>query len=165
MAVSKLHLAFGDMEREFAVLREMLSRVPDDKFDWKPHEKSWTMGQLSCHLVDLLWWQVCTPEMDGIDMSKKWDKTEASTQAELLEAFDTKATQLREVFARTTEKTLDEPWTLSYAGTEYFTMPKADVLRMYGISHIAHHRGQLTVYLRLNDVPLPPSYGPSADER
>ena len=164
MSIDPLDLAFGDMEYEFAVTRKMLSRVPDHCFDWRPHEKSWTMGQLACHVVDLLWWGVITLEEDGIDMSQPWPKTEASTQAELMAKYEGNEKQLREVLDRTTMGTLEEPWTMSYGSQVFFTEPKWVVFRRFVISHIVHHRAQLSVYLRINDVPLPGSYGPSADE-
>ncbi len=164
MAIDPLQLAFGDMEYELGVTRKMLSRVPDDGFNWRPHKKSWTMGELASHIVDLLWWQVITLEKDGIDMSKPWPKTKVSTQAELMTAFDSNEHKLLATLGRTTEDTLSEPWTLQYGDQVYFTESKATVLRRFGISHLVHHRAQLSVYLRMNDVPLPPSYGPTADE-
>ena len=97
-------------------------------------------------------------------MAKTWPRTEASTQEELIAKYEAKEKQLREVFDRTTVDTLTEPWTLSYGPQVFFTEPKADVLRRFGISHLVHHRAQLSVYLRINDVPLPKSYGPTADE-
>ncbi len=164
MTADPLYLAFGDMDHELGVTRKMLSRIPDDRFDWRPHKKSWTMGELASHIVNLLWWQVMTLEEDGIDMSQPWPKTEASTQEELIAAFNANEKNLLEVLGRTTVDTLSEPWTLSHEDQVYFTEPKATVLRRYGISHLVHHRAQLSIYLRMNDVPLPPSYGPTADE-
>ncbi len=164
MSIDPLHLAFGDMEHEFAVTREMLSRVPDNCFDWRPHKKSWTMGQLACHTVDLLWFSAFILEEDGLDMAKTWPRSEASTQEELVAKYDAYEKQLREVIERTTVDSLGEPWTLSYGPQIFFTRPRADVLRYLGISHLVHHRAQLSVYLRINDVPLPKSYGPTADE-
>jgi len=164
MNINPLDLAFGDIDHELAVTRKMLSRVPDNCFDWRPHEKSWTMGQLACHIVDLLWWQVITLEKDGIDMAQPWPKTEATSQNSLVEAFDEKESTLRSTLKNTTIETLSESWTLRYADQIYFTEPKSVVLRRYGISHLIHHRAQLSVYLRINSIPLPPSYGPSADE-
>ena len=165
MALDPLYLAFGDTEHELAVTREMLSRVPDDRFDWRPHEKSWTMGELASHIVDLLWWQVVTLEQDGIDMAQPWPKTEATSQESLIAAFDVNEAKLRSVLKATTVDTLIEPWTLSYGEQEIFTESKATVLRRFGISHVIHHRAQLSIYLRMNDVPLPKSYGPTADEQ
>ncbi len=164
MVTDPLYLAFGDMDYELGVTRKMLSRIPDSSFDWSPHHKSWTMGELACHIVNLLWWQVVTLEEDGIDMSQPLPKTNASTQAELLTAFDANEKNLLEVFQRTTIDMLSEPWTLRHGDQVYFTMPKVTVLRRFGISHLVHHRAQLSVYLRMNDIPLPPSYGPTADE-
>ena len=164
MATDALSLAFGDIDYELGVTRKMLSRIPDDSFDWYPHQKSWTMGELASHIVDLLWWQMITLERDGIDMSQPCPKTKAATQHELIAAFDANKTKLLDVLSHTTVDTLAEPWTLCYGDQVYFTEPKAVVLRRYGISHLVHHRAQLSVYLRMNDVPLPPSYGPTADE-
>ncbi len=164
MTINPLDLAFGDIDHELSVTREMLSRVPDDKFDWKPHEKSWSMGQLASHIVDLLWWQVTTLEEDGIDMFEPWIKTEATSQKSLLEAFDEKESILRQTLNKTTLETLAESWTLRFGDHVYFTEPKSVVLRRYGINHLIHHRAQLSIYLRINSIPLPPSYGPTADE-
>ncbi len=165
MALDPLYLAFGDTEYELAVTRKMLSRVPDTHFDWKPHEKSWTMGELASHIVDLLWWQVVTLEQDGIDMAQPSPKTQATSQKELMAAFDANEIKLRTTLESVTVDTLAEPWTLHYGEQVYFTEPKATVLRRFGISHTVHHRAQLSIYLRMNDIPLPPSYGPSADEQ
>ena len=165
MPLSKLHLAFGDAEREMATTRRMLERLPNDSWDWQPHVKSFTLGQLACHLVDLLWWQVVTLEQPGIDTAKPWPRTSSGNRDDLLAAFDAHVETLRATFAQTREATLEEPWTLSFGEHEVFTQPKGDVLRVFGLSHVAHHRGQLSVYLRMLDVPLPPSYGPSADEQ
>ena len=164
MSLDPLQLAFGDMEYEFAVTRKMLSCVPDDCFDWRPHKKSWTMGQLAGHTVDLFWFGAVILEEDGLDMAKTWPRTEASTQAELMAQYETYEKQLRKVLDRTTVDTLAEPWTLSHGPQVFFTEPKWVVFRRLGISHIIHHRAQLSVYLRMNDVEPPGSYGPTADE-
>lgn len=164
MATDPLFLAYGDINYELDVTHNMLSRVPDSCFDWRPHQKSFTMGELASHIVDLLQWQVATLQEDGVDLSNPWPKTNAKTQKELLAVFDSNKSKLLEALAHTTIDTLAEPWTLRYGDQIYFTEPKVTVLRRFGISHVIHHRAQLSVYLRMNDVPLPPSYGPSADE-
>jgi len=164
MSLDPLQLAFGDTDYELAATRNMLSRVPDNSFDWQPHEKSWTMGQLASHIIDLLWWQVATLEQDGFDLSQPYPKTEATSQKTLMATFDDHERQLRHALENTTVGTLAEPWTLSFGDQKYFTEPKATVLRRFGISHLIHHRAQLSVYLRMNNIPLPPIYGPSADE-
>ena len=158
------NLAFGDMDHEIATTRRMLERVPEEHFDWKPHAKSWSLGELACHIVDLFWWHKATLGMDVVDMSKPWPKTQASTHAELMEAFETGLGELRETLADTSVDALAAEWTLSHGETVFLRMPRARAQRIYCISHLAHHRGQLTVYLRMLDVPLPPSYGPTADE-
>ena len=162
--LDRRHLALGDVEREIKVTRRMLQRVPEEHFDWRPHSKSMSLGELASHIADLFWWQVATLSMDGIDMAHPWPKTQAKTHTDLMASFEAKVAELQAVIAETTEAILASPWTLSYGGNPVFTLPKADVQRIYGVSHLAHHRGQLTVYLRMHDVPLPPSYGPTADE-
>ena len=158
------NVAFGDMEHEIAVTRRMLARVPEKHFDLKPHDKSWSLRELACHIVDLLWWHKATLEMDIVDMSKPWPKTQAKTHAELMAAFESNLTALQAAIADTTESDLAATWKLSYGDQIFLEMPRASAQRIYCISHPAHHRGQLTVYLRMLDVPVPPSYGPTADD-
>ena len=165
MLLSPMQLATGDLERELAITRRMLERVPEEHLAWKPHEKSMSLGTLAAHLANLLWWQTTTLERDEFDVAAPQPpRTAPESREALLQAFDEKAAVLREALARTDEAALASPWTLRRGDHIIFTMPKAAVLRSFGISHIVHHRGQLSVYLRLLDVPVPPSYGPTADE-
>lgn len=159
------NLAYGDMEHEISVTRRMLECVPEEHFDWKPHAKSWSLRELACHIVDLFWWHKATLGMDVVDMAKPWPKTKASTHAALMDAFESSLAALKETMAELSSEALAADWTLSYGETVYLRMPRASAQRIYCISHLAHHRGQLTVYLRMLDVPLPPSYGPTADDQ
>ena len=156
-------LAFGDMEHEIQVTRLMLERVPEAHFDWKPHAKSWSLRELACHIVDLFWWHKATLDMDVVDMSKPWPKTDATSQAELMEAFESNLVALQDSMAAATDESLSADWTLSHGEMVFLQLPRAKAQRIFCISHLAHHRGQLTVYLRMLDVPLPSSYGPTAD--
>ena len=164
-SLSPMQLATGDLERELATTRRMLERVPDEHFAWKPHERSMSLGTLAAHLANLLWWQTVTIQQDGLDFAEPQPpRTVPENRAALLQDFDEKAAVLRETLAQTDAAALARPWTLRRGDHVIFTLPKAAVLRSFGISHMVHHRGQLSVYLRLLDVPVPPSYGPTADE-
>ena len=163
--LSPMQLATGDLERELATTRRMLERIPDEHLAWKPHEKSMTLGALAAHLTNLLWWQTITLEQDGLDFAAPQPpRTVPESREALLRAFAEKAAVLREALAQTYEAALARPWTLKHGDRVIITQPKAVILRTFGISHMVHHRGQLSVYLRLLDVPVPPSYGPTADE-
>ncbi len=159
------YLAMGDLERELATTRRMLERAPEEFFSWKPHEKSMSLGELVAHLSHLLWWNAITLTEDELDMSKPFPKPVIpdSTEA-LLRDFDEKADVLRQIVANFDIADMARDWTLRAGPQIFLQLPKADVYRMYCVSHMAHHRGQLSVYLRLLDVPVPPSYGPTADE-
>ncbi len=151
--------------REIATTRRMLARVPEDHFDWKPHPKSMTLGVLATHISELLLWQTFTLEKDEYDIAgPRPPRVVPGTTEELLRTYDGYLEKLRASFARTSPADLDLPWTLRNGDSLIFTEPKALVVRTHGIGHMAHHRGQLSVYLRLLNVPVPPSYGPTADE-
>jgi uncharacterized damage-inducible protein DinB len=160
-----MQLATGDLDVEIATTRRMLERLPEAHFDWKPHEKSMSLGGLATHLANLLFWQRISLEQDEFDLAASSDRlTPRETRQAVLDLFDENLAALRAVLEQADETTLSEPWTLKRGDHVLFTLPKATVLRRFGISHMVHHRGQLTVYLRLLDVPVPPSYGPTADE-
>ncbi|HEU0179235.1 MAG TPA: DinB family protein [Blastocatellia bacterium] len=157
-----------EFDQEMANTRKALERVPDDKFDWKPHEKSGTMGWLANHLANLPSWTVYTINRDSLDLapvdgeSIKWEGK--GSREELLEYFDQNVAAARDAIAAASDQELLKPWSLLKGGVTLMTLPKIAVLRGFVMNHIIHHRGQFTVYLRLNDVPVPPLYGPSADE-
>jgi uncharacterized damage-inducible protein DinB len=154
-----------EFDHEIATTRKLLERVPNDKFDWKPHDKSMSLGQLATHVATLPSWGQMTMGQSEFDLSSPVDRPEPKNQSELLAAFDTITAQTRAAIAGKADAEFMAPWTLKHTGKTVFTMPKAAVLRSFVLNHLIHHRGQLSVYLRLNDVPLPSIYGPSADER
>jgi uncharacterized damage-inducible protein DinB len=155
----------GEMEHEAATTRKVLERIPADKFDWKPHEKSMGFGQLASHIAEMFSWTGPTLNQPELDFSKFDYKPFApTTSEELLEYFDKNISEALDVLKNTPDETFFEPWTMRNGEQIYFTMPKAVTMRSFVMNHIVHHRGQLSVYLRLNDIPVPSIYGPSADE-
>ncbi len=156
-----------EWDREVAVTRRVVERVPDEKLDWTPHPKSWTLRQLATHLVSIPGWMPMTIEKDYVDMAEgvaKTTNTPAESRADLLRKLDELTAAARAALAGADNATLLAPWSLRNGATTFFTMPRAGVLRGFIISHMIHHRAQLGVYLRLLDVPVPSIYGPSADE-
>ena len=157
-----------EFDHEMANTRKTLERVPDDKSDWKPHEKSMAMGGLATHLSNLPTWAVYTIDQDSLDLApggKPLPPPElAKSQAELLATFDTNVGKARAAIAGASDAELFKPWALMSNGNTILTMPKIAVLRSFVMNHLIHHRAQLGVYLRLNDIPVPSIYGPSADE-
>jgi uncharacterized damage-inducible protein DinB len=157
-----------EFDQEMANTRKALERIPDDKFDWKPHEKSGTMGWLANHLANLPSWTVYTINQDSLDLaptdgeSLKWEGKRS--RQELLDYFDKNVGAARAAIAEASDEEFLKPWSLLKGGVTLMTLPKIAVMRGFVMNHIIHHRGQFTVYLRLNDVPVPPIYGPSADE-
>lgn len=150
-------------EEEGATTRKFLERVPDDQFDYKPHEKSMVMKYLVTHLADLPGWIHFTMTTDELDFAKGYDQPDINNNKELLAFFDKRYKEGLSVLVPENEKLLDKPWTLRNGERIYSTDPKADVIKM-SLSQQIHHRAQLGVYLRLLNVPIPGSYGPSADE-
>jgi len=166
MAISQALLP--EFEQEMANTRKTLERVPEDKFGWKPHEKSMTLGGLASHLANLPSWTVMTVEKDSLDLAPEGvpaPRIEAAkSRKEVLDTFDKHAASARAVLAGASDEQLRKPWSLLSNGRTIFTLPRVAVLRSFVINHMIHHRAQLGVYLRLNDVPVPAIYGPSADE-
>lgn len=157
-------LALGDLDHEIANTRRVLERVPDEHLAWKPHARSFSLGDLAAHVANLLYWQIATLTRDEFDLAAPFDRPAMDSRAKMLEVFDAQAAELRRTVDATDDAALMKPWTLRHGDHVIFTMPKLAVMRGFGISHLVHHRGQLTVYLRLLDVPVPGLYGPSADE-
>jgi len=155
----------GEMEQEAATTRKLLERIPADKFDWKPHDKSMTMGQLASHVAEMVNWTTPTMDQPELDFSKfDYKPFVPKTSEELLEFFDKNIVEALETLKNSPDEKFFEPWTMRNGEQIYFTMPKAVTMRSFIMNHIVHHRGQLSVYLRLNDIPVPAIYGPSADE-
>jgi uncharacterized damage-inducible protein DinB len=161
MAISDALLP--EFDHEMANTRKTLERVPEGKFDWKPHEKSGTMGWLATHVARLPSWAVITLQQDSIDIGTP-DATPGPAQGELLQVFDKNVAEARAAISGAKDEQFLEPWSLLNNGKTIFTMPKVAVLRSFVMNHLIHHRAQLGVYLRLNNIPVPSLYGPSADE-
>ena len=156
----------GEFSHETATTRKMLERAPMDKGEWRPHEKSMTLRQLVSHIAEIPKWMqpaLQLPEM-SFDMAGYKPTLYANT-AELLAAFDQGAKDGRRLLDEASEKSLQESWRLKVDGKVVLEMPRAAVLRTMILNHMIHHRGQLSVYLRLNNVPVPGVYGPTADEQ
>ncbi len=154
-----------DFDQELAHTRTVLQRVPQDRMGWRPHPKSWTLGTLANHLVWLPTWVPSALLEDSRDLDRQEGRLEIieSKQA-LLDLFDWNVDAARRALAACSGEGLHEPWSLRRGSRILFTLPRERVIRTYVLNHIIHHRAQLGVYLRMNDVPLPPIYGPSADE-
>ncbi len=158
-------ILYTDLENELRTTRRMLERFPEGKNDWRPHEKSMTLGRLASHVAEIPQYAtmiISTPEMD---FSKGGHTpTIYNTADELLAVFDQKVNELRPVLASFDSEAVATPWSLRNGEQIFFTRPKGDLVRHMMINHLVHHRAQLGVYYRMLDVPLPGSYGPSADE-
>lgn len=157
-----------EFDHEMANTRKTLERVPDDKFDWKPHEKSFPMGKLATHLANLPSWTNVSIDLDEFDMAPGGEpiKTpECNSQKEVLDSFDANVSKARDALAGVSDERIFQNWALLAGGNQVLSMPRIAVLRNFVLNHIIHHRAQLGVYLRLNDIPVPSIYGPSADEQ
>lgn len=154
-----------EFDHEMTITRKLLERVPEDKFDWKPHARSMSLGDLSTHLANLAIWGEMTLNRSDLDLAGTGRAEPAKSRKDLLAVFDGNVSKTRGILTGKSDSELMAPWSLKRAGHTIFTMPKAAVWRSFVMNHIVHHRGQLSVYLRLNDVPLPSIYGPSADEQ
>ena len=157
-----------EFDQEIAKTRTALERIPTDRFGWKPHEKSFSMGELANHMARLPGWGAATLTTESMDLDPEAGEFEppepVETVEDLLELFDAQAAEFRAALAEAGDEAMMASWTLSNGGEELFTMPRVAVIRGMILNHLVHHRGQLTVYLRLNDLPVPGLYGPSADE-
>ncbi len=155
----------SELQHEAATTRKVLERIPTETFDWKPHEKSMSMRQLAGHVADMFGWYTPTLEEDELDFASGYEEPKPANTEELVAMFDKNVAAAAESLQKAEPESFTKDWTLRNGEQIYFTMPKAAVLRTFVMNHIVHHRGQLSVYLRLNDIPVPSIYGPSADEQ
>ncbi len=166
MPISQMILPEFDHEMENT--RKTLERVPEDKFAWKPHEKSTSLGGLATHLANIPSWTAQTFDRDELDIAPPgqppYRVEEAKSRAVLLEAFDKNVAAARAALQAATDENWQGKWSLLHGGKPIFTLPRTAVMRGFVMNHMIHHRAQLGVYLRLLDVPVPSIYGPSADE-
>ena len=158
-----------EFDHEMATTRRALERVPEDKFDWQPHPKSMKMGDLAAHLTHMPGWIVSTFAQDELDVApggKMMEMPKAKNRQELLAMFDKSVAEGRAALAKATDDSAwMKNWALKANGQTMFSMPRVAVVRTFVLNHSIHHRAQLGVYLRLNNVPVPSTYGPSADEQ
>ncbi len=157
-----------ELDQEMAGTRTTLERIPEDKFDFRPHPKSFTMINLATHITNMLGWGRDTLTTESFDVApvggEPYKEEPAASVAELLEKFDKNLAEFREGLAKATDEEMFANWSLLAGGNVLFTMPRIACIRGMILNHLIHHRAQLTVYLRMNDVPVPGLYGPSADE-
>ncbi len=155
----------AELEQEAATTRKCLERVPAEKFNWQPHDKSMTFSRLASHIAEMFGWTPPTMQNSELDFAKMdYKPFEPGTTAELVEYLDKNVAEAIDTLRNCDDAAFMENWTMRNGETVYFTMPKIAVMRSFVMNHIIHHRGQLSVYLRLNDIPVPSIYGPSADE-
>jgi uncharacterized damage-inducible protein DinB len=155
----------AEMTQEAATTRKVLERIPETLFDYKPHEKSMTMQRLATHVAEMFGWTNVSIEKPGLDFAvEPYAPFEPKTNADLVDYFDKTVAGALESLKNCSDAKFMESWTMRNGEQVYFTMPKIAVMRTFVMNHIIHHRGQLSVYLRLNDIPVPSIYGPSADE-
>ncbi|HVZ37984.1 MAG TPA: DinB family protein [Candidatus Kapabacteria bacterium] len=154
----------SEFDHEMAVTRTVLERVPFDNPTWAPHEKSMTLKRLATHVATLPNWAMHTMGVSEFDLGADGYKPpDLKSADELVAEFDKHVADARAALASASDADFMAPWTFRNGETVFFTMPKASVIRSFMMNHSIHHRGQLTVYLRLLDVPLPSVYGPTAD--
>src|SRR5262245_23507887 len=157
-----------EYDQEMANTRKVLERIPEDKLEWKAHQKSNTIGWVGAHLANIPAWTVMTLDRDSLDIAPKGEEPYRNppidSVREILDRFDKNVLAGRAAIVAASDDHLLKPWSLLSGGETLFTMPRIAVLRSFVLNHSIHHRAHLCVYLRLNNVPVPGLYGPSADE-
>lgn len=164
--IPMLQLALGDLSHELANSRRMLERVPVDRLDWRPHAKSFTLGQLADHLCDMPMYGTITLTTSTLDFAALPPREPHPTTVDgFLAKWDERVAAFHAALAPATEAQLGEAWTATMGAQVVMAMPRMAMLRGMVMNHMIHHRAQLSIYYRLLDVPLPGMYGPTADER
>jgi uncharacterized damage-inducible protein DinB len=157
-----------EFEYEMATTRKTLERVPEDKTNWKPHDTSMSMGRLAGHIAEMAGFVASTFQGDSFDFAPPGappvQPTVMSSRKQLLDLFDKNVAAAKAAISKASDEDLYKTWTLLNGGKTFFAMPRIQVLRSMILNHVIHHRGQLSVYLRMNQVPVPSIYGPSGDE-
>jgi uncharacterized damage-inducible protein DinB len=157
-----------ELEQESAATRKMLERVREDKLDWRPHEKSMTLARLASHLAELPGWSAAVLSEDEFDMAPPggpaYEPQMLDSLSAILDLFDANLAKMHELLSSTSDEEFMKQWTLKSGGEKVFSAPKISVMRTTLFNHAVHHRGQLSVYLRLTGAPVPATYGPTADE-
>jgi uncharacterized damage-inducible protein DinB len=158
-----------EFDMEVANTRKTLERVPEGRFEFRPHAKSMTLGRLAGHVAEIPMWAMMTLGHDELDMNPpgggpRPPSYTMTTRQALIEKFDEEAKKARTLLVSTDDASMMATWTLKNGGQNVMAMPRVAVFRSFIMNHMIHHRAQLGVYLRMNDVPVPSTYGPSADE-
>jgi uncharacterized damage-inducible protein DinB len=165
--MSYAEMILPEFEQEMANTRKVLERVPDDKLDWRAHPKSNTIGWNANHLAEIPGWVEGTLTQSSWDVApeggKPYQSPKLGSRKEILELFDRNVAAARKAIAAVKDEDMSKTWSLLQGGKPLFTMPRTAVIRFFVLNHTVHHRAHLCVYLRLNDVPVPGMYGPSAD--
>jgi uncharacterized damage-inducible protein DinB len=158
-----------EFDHEMANTRKVLERIPEDKLNWRVHEKSNTIGWVGMHLAEIPGWVDVSLNQDALDIAppggEPYRTPPATSKQAILERFDRNVAAGRAALAAASDEQFSKPWALLQGGATLFTLPRAAVLRSFVLSHAIHHRAHLCVYLRLNGVPVPALYGPSGDEQ
>lgn len=158
-----------EFDQEMAGTRKTLERIPDAKLDWKGHPKSNSIGWVTGHLVEIPGWVEPTLKHNSWDYSppgaEPYRTPPATSVRQAMELFDQNVAAARRAIESASDEEFGKPWTLLYQGRVIFTMPRITVMRSFILNHMIHHRAILTVYLRMNDIPVPALYGPSGDEQ
>lgn len=158
-----------EFDREFATTRKFLELVPDDKLGWKPHAKSMELGRLAWHLTDFPGFALSTATLPRLsvsmdEMPKRRSAWVGKTRDEILARLDTDLKAARQTVSEVVDAAWEDPWQLEFGGRVVLDSPRIAAYRILAMSHMIHHRAQLGLYLRLNEIPIPGTYGPSADE-
>jgi uncharacterized damage-inducible protein DinB len=157
-----------EFDHEMETTRKTLERVPEDKTNWKPHDSSMAMGRLAGHIAEMAGFAATAFKGDSFDFAPPGgtptQPTMMTSRKQLLDIFDKNVAEARAALSKASDEELMKTWTLMNGGKTFFAMPRITVLRSMILNHLIHHRGQLSVYLRMNQVPIPSIYGPSGDE-
>jgi len=151
-------------DREMATTRRLIERIPSDKMDWKPHPKSTSMAGIGRHLAHMITWGRLGLTATHSDVADRAPAPPTSSPDDIVRMFDANVAAVRALIAGMTDAELAETWSLDYQGRTVLASTRYEVVRSMILNHMIHHRGQLSVYLRLNDIPVPSIYGPTADE-
>jgi uncharacterized damage-inducible protein DinB len=167
--MSLAQMLVPEFDNEMKTTRRLLERVPEEKMGWKPHDKSMSLGRLASHLAELASFGATVMENDFRDIAPAGapppKRLDSRSRQEVLDLFDANVAKSREAIAKAPDSAFGEMWTLRAGDHVIFSLPRVAAVRTMLLSHTIHHRGQLSVYLRLTDTPVPSIYGPSADEQ
>lgn len=156
----------GELKHESTNTRKMLERVPNDKLDWQPHEKSMKLERLATHIAELpIWFERIINSNEFDFATAVFNREPKESTEDIVKLFDERLANAVKALESASDENLNDPWTFRRGELIVFQLPKKVALRSMGFNHIYHHRGQLSVYLRLLDIPVPGMYGPSADEK